>query len=85
MSTPNQEDLADLVSSFLENEGGKFYMQQLGLQYNGLHQQAESEGDPAKQARLINQATGLKYAINWLEERKKLKDSGYFKRDKLVM
>lgn len=73
--------IAELVSEFLETDLGEHYLATLGVEYNGLHQEAESESLTASQkAMKIERAAGVKFAINWLTQRKTLLDGGHLKK-----
>lgn len=73
------EQVAEQVQAFLATPLGKRYLQTLSVQYNNLHQEAESEAlTPGQKAAKIDRAAGVKFAINWLTDREALRAAEYF-------
>jgi len=71
--------VAELCQIFLSSEFGKYYITQLSLQYNALHQEAEKHGlSLAQKAMCVERAAGVKLAIDFLQERARLLEGGHF-------
>ncbi len=80
MSDIDAKREAELVHDFLGTELGEHYLTQLSLQYNGLHQAAESEALTFEQKALkVEKAAGVKVAIDILTQADALHEAGYFK------
>lgn len=74
----NPAELAKACAEFIETDFGAFYIQQLSLQYNALHQAAESEEmSVERKALTVERAAGLKKAIDFLTTRSALSAAGY--------
>lgn len=72
------KQIAEMTQAFLETEFGQYYLEQMNLQYNGWHQQAEGKGlEPHAKATFVDNAAGLKYSITWLTGKQKLAELGY--------
>lgn len=79
----DSEKVARLTHDFLETDLGKHHLAQLSVQYNGLHQEAESEKLSIEQKALkIERAAGLKIAIDLLTGPERLLAQGYFEKVK---
>lgn len=75
--TPKQ--IAEMASSFVESDFGQYYLTQMNLHYNALHQASESEDlSLAHKAYKVERAAGLKFAISWLTGKDSLLKSGYY-------
>ena len=67
--------ISEQAKAFLASPFGKQYIAALGMQYNGLHQDAEREDlSPSQKAMKVERAAGVKFAISYLEERARYKD-----------
>ena len=72
--------LAELSHDFLQTPLGEYFLTQLSVHYNALHQAAESEElSLAQKAMKIERAAGVKFAIDWFTSRDALLAQGYFK------
>lgn len=78
--TPKQE--AEMATAFLETPFGQHYITELGLIYNGLHQDAE-RGDLSfeQKALKVERAAGVRQAIDWLKGRQGALKAGVFPKD----
>lgn len=78
--TLDDKALAELAKAFQDDPFGSYVLTQYSLQYNALHQQAESPSLSAEQkAMLIERAAGVKWAIDLITTKVKLMDEGYTK------
>lgn len=76
---PTAKQLAELAQAFLETDFGQYYLQVMSVQYNALHQAAESKELSIEQKALqVERAAGLKWAINWLTNQDQLLKQGYY-------
>lgn len=76
------QQIAELADAFLESDFGKHYIQQLQLNYNTLHHEAESQNATAEQkAFLVERAAGVKFAIDYLFLRRQRVLDGEFAED----
>lgn len=80
---PSQpEKDAKLIVAGLQTPFGEHLTEWLGLQYNALHQGAETAGLTSDQiAFSVQQAVGVKLVIDHLMSQQALLDGGYFDKD----
>lgn len=78
MDELTDKQIAELAQQFLESDFGQYYLSQMNLQYNGLHQRAEGDIEPHQKARFVDNAAGLKFAIGWLTNRDALLKAGHY-------
>jgi hypothetical protein len=78
--TYSPKQVAQMAHDFLETPFGKYFINHLSVQYNGLHQEAEDPSlSPAQKAYKVERAAGIKVAINFLLERDQLLQADYYK------
>lgn len=75
--------VAEDVNVFLQSKTGIAYLNVLQSQYNQWHHAAEQAGGTMEgKAMLVERAAGLRYAIDWLQERNDNYANGYYEKKK---
>jgi len=73
MSEWTERQVAEAADAFAKSEFGERFLSALSLQYNGWHQDAESEQLTSEQkAMKVERAAGVKWAIDYVTTRQML-------------
>jgi hypothetical protein len=81
VQTPAVE-IAEDIYGFMHSSTGKHLIKTFTDEYHTLHRKAEQATTMESKAMLVERAAGVKYAIDWFQERKTNYESGYYTKKK---